>query len=191
MLRLASPTRPDWLAEATGAIDTILLDHAHCEKKAASTAVGMMFRYPEHHELMLPLSELAREELRRFEQVLAVIESRGGRFERLFPSTYAQRLCAIIRKEKPERLVDNLLCNALIEARSCERMQLLADHLEEPQLVDLYRSLLASEARHHQSLVDLAAHFVGMEAALQRLDVLARHEAEVLEAGEQPVRLHS
>ncbi len=191
MLRLVANTRPDWLAEALASMDTILLDHAHCEKKAASTAVGMLFRYPERPELMRPLSELAREELRHFEQVLEVIDGRGGRFERQFPSTYAQRLIAVVRKVEPGRLIDNLLCCALIEARSCERMQLLADALEDEVLVSLYRSLLASEARHHQAYVDLAAAYAPMDTVLARLEELAEHEAKVLAEGEQPVRLHS
>ncbi len=172
-------------------MDAILLDHAHCEKKAASTAIGMLFRYPERPQLMRPLSELAREELRHFEQVLGVIEARGGQFERQFPSTYAQRLCAIIRKSEPDRIVDSLLCCALIEARSCERMQLLAGSLTDPVLADLYQGLLTSEARHHQMYVDLAGDIAGMPAALARLEVLADHEASVLSQGEQPVRLHS
>ncbi len=172
-------------------MDTILLDHAHCEKKAASTAVGMLFRYPEHAELMRPLSELAREELRHFELVLGVIEARGCSFERQYPSTYAQRLSAAIRKAEPGKLVDHLLVCALIEARSCERMQLLAEHLEDAELAGLYRGLLASEARHHQTFVDLAACFEEMDAVLARLAELALHEASVLAQGEQPVRLHS
>lgn len=190
MLRLATPTRDSWLIEALGNIECILLDHAHCEKKAASTAVGMLFRYPEHIALMVPLSELAREELRHFEQVLKVIDSRGERFERLEPSSYAARLCKIMRKPMPERLLDNLLCCALIEARSCERMQILADGLKDPQLVRLYSSLLASEARHHQTYLDLAAGVAGMDAALSRLSVLAAHEAQVLATATGPIRLH-
>jgi tRNA-(ms[2]io[6]A)-hydroxylase len=172
-------------------MDTIVLDHAHCEKKAASTAVSLLFRYPERLALMRPLSELAREELEHFEQVLEVIEDRGGVLERQHPSTYAKRLCSEIRTSEPGRLVDTLLCCALIEARSCERMQLLAENLEDEALAGLYRGLLHSEARHHQIYVDLAAGVVGMDLTLKRLDALAAHEAAVLEGGEQPVRLHS
>jgi tRNA-(ms[2]io[6]A)-hydroxylase len=172
-------------------MDVILLDHAHCEKKAASTAIGLIFRYPEHPGFARPLSELAREELRHFEQVLTLIEKRGGSFERQYPSTYAGRLCKIIRREEPGRAVDHLLCAALIEARSCERMQLLADHLEDPELSRMYRSLLASEARHHQTYVDLAASICGLESAVARLAVIAQHEASVLAEVEKPIRLHS
>ncbi len=191
MLRLASATRSDWLPEALENIDAILLDHAHCEKKAASTAVGMLFRYADRHALMTPLSELAREELRHFEQVLRVIESRGNRFERMLPSTYAGRLCAAIRRTEPERMLDHLLCGALIEARSCERMQLLAEALEEPALRRLYSGLLASEARHHQMYVDLAAQYAGLSTAIERLEELSQHEAEVLSKPAGPIRMHS
>ncbi len=191
MLRLAAPTRPDWVVEALASLDEILLDHAHCEKKAASTAVSMLFRYPERPELMRPLSELAREELRHFELVLGIIEKRGGAFTRQFPSSYAQRLYGAVEKSEPARLVDSLLCCALIEARSCERMQILADHLQDVELSKLYRGLLASEARHHQVYVDLAAEVVGMDFAMVRLEELALHEASVIADGERPVRLHS
>ena len=123
-------------------MDEVLLDHAHCEKKAASTAINLIFRYPNHPRLMLPLSELAREELEHFEQVVLILRQRGLEFERQKPSPYAGRLMTQIRTHEPGRLLDMLLCCALIEARSCERMQLLAEGLDDPSLVDLYRSLL-------------------------------------------------
>ena len=159
MLHLASETDPAWTRRALENLDAILLDHAHCEKKAASTALSLIFRYPERPALMLPLSRLAREELAHFEEVVGVLRGRGLEFRRQRPSPYASKLMEIVRKQEPLRLLDTLLCCAMIEARSCERMQLLGEALGEvgeAGLAKLYRGLLASEARHFNSYVDLA-----------------------------------
>src|SRR5947207_3219211 len=126
MLGLAAPTDPAWAERAIAGLPTVLLDHAHCEKKAASTAVGLIFRYPDKTALIAPLSRLAREELGHFEEVLALLARRGIAYGRLEPSPYAGSLMAIVRDREPLRLLDTLLCCALIEARSCERMQILA-----------------------------------------------------------------
>ena len=191
MLRLAAPTRSNWIDEALASVDTILLDHAHCEKKAASTAMGLIFRYQHRADLMAPLSELAREELRHFELMLGVLQKRGIVFQRQRPSSYASRLCAIIREREPHRFVDTMICCALIEARSCERMQILAGAIPEPDLSKLYAGLLASEARHHQAYLDLAAAEVGDEEVAARLEEIAAHEAQVIAEPDAVVRLHS
>lgn len=192
MLHLAGASASDWGHRALAHMDEILLDHAHCEKKAASTALSMIFRYPEHPRLLVPMSELAREELEHFEQVVALIRKRGGEFVRQEPSPYAARLMTAVRTQQPARLLDTLLCASLIEARSCERMQLLARALAERggaspghplhELYELYDGLLASEARHHATYVELARVCVGVsEDELQgRLRELAEHEFAVL-----------
>ena len=193
MLNLSSSTDPTWLSRALAHVDEILVDHAHCEKKAASTAVGLLFRYPDHSSLQVPLSRLAREELAHFEEVLGHIERRGAEFYRMTPSPYAASLLSACRRDEPGRVVDTLLCCALIEARSCERMQLLADHLEDPDLAALYRGLLASEARHHRSYVDLALGLgvVPEEEIRTRLAELSAHEAEVVASGPREPRFHN
>lgn len=204
MLHLAAPSDDAWGHRALEHMDEILLDHAHCEKKAASTAISMIFRYPEYPQLMLPMSALAREELEHFEQVVALIRERGGEFVRQEPSAYAGKLMTAVRKEQPERLVDLLLCCSLIEARSCERMQLLARALAESgarapghalhELWQLYDGLLVSEARHHATYVELARACVDLEeSALQtRLRELAEHEAAIVTAPTpEPPRMHS
>ena len=191
MLRLSAPTRTDWLPEAIHNIDTILLDHAHCEKKAASTAMNLIFRYQYRPDLMLPLSELAREELRHFELMMRTLSERGIHFDRMVPSSYAPRLCAEIRKGEPERFIDTMICCALIEARSCERMKLLADGLEDHGLSRLYAGLLASEARHHQTYLDLAVAESSQEVVYGRLSELSAHEASVLAVPGPEIRLHS
>lgn len=191
MLHLASITDPRWGAQAREHQGEILLDHAHCEKKAASTAMSLIFRYPERPALAIPLARLAREELAHFEEVILVLRARGGEFRRLTPSPYAARLMSAVRKHEPARLQDTLLCCALIEARSCERMQILADTLAEPALVKLYRGLLACEARHFGSYIDLARGEFPNHDLSTRLDELAAHEAAVLREPPGELRLHS
>jgi tRNA-(ms[2]io[6]A)-hydroxylase len=191
MLRLAAPTRGDWIGEAMEHMDVVLLDHAHCEKKAASTALNLIFRYQYRPELMLPLSELAREELRHFELVVRLLTQRGIPFEKLKPSPYGGRLHKIIRMDEPHRFVDTMLCCALIEARSCERMKLLAESLQDAELAKMYAGLLASEARHHQTYLDLAGTQVSEAAVYARLSEIAVHESMVIVEPAGEIRLHS
>ena len=190
-LRLSERSSAAWLERALSDVDTILLDHAHCEKKAASTAMNLIFRYQHEPRLMRPMSELAREELEHFERVLTLMERRGVAFEPLEPSPYAAQLYKRVRKQEPHRLLDTLLVCSIIEARSCERMRLLADALEDEELARLYRSLLVSEARHHESFVQLAVSFSDVDTVQARLRELMDHEAEVLNRPTDGVRLHT
>lgn len=193
MLALAAPTDPSWFDRASAHLDVILLDHAHCEKKAASTAINLIFRYQDRPALMAPLSALAREELAHFEEVLAVLARRGIAFRRLDPSPYAAELMSVVRDREPARLLDTLLSCALIEARSCERMQILADRLADPELARLYRGLLVSEARHHATYLDLARG-VGLFAEDEiraRLAEIAAHEAAVIARSPLEPRMHN
>jgi tRNA-(ms[2]io[6]A)-hydroxylase len=192
MLHLAKPTRSDWAAYAIEHVAEILLDHAHCEKKAASTAVGMIFRYEERTELMEPLSQLAREELAHFEEVLERLSERGIPFRRLPAGEYASGLHQAVRKQEPHRLLDNLLTCALIEARSCERMQLFGEALmdRDPALGKLYSGLLAAEARHFRRYVELAELYFDKAEVLARLETLAIHESEVIARAKVEPRLH-
>lgn len=193
MLHLAQATDPSWTVRALAHIDEILLDHAHCEKKAASTAISLLFRYPEYPSLAVPLARLAREELAHFEEVLDLLRARGGEFRRIPPSPYAARLTAAARTHEPARLLDTLLCCGLIEARSCERMSLLAAALDDPALRKLYRGLLACEARHFDSYLDLARGLglVPEPELMRRLAELAAHEAAVLRDPPGEPRLHA
>jgi len=203
MLHLHARTDSAWGRAALGHLDELLVDHAHCEKKAASTAIGLVFRYPELAQLAIPLARLAREELEHFEQVIGHIRRRGGELGRLPPSPYAAELMSATRSHEPARAIDTLLCCALIEARSCDRMQVLhralADALAagDPRvdhgLVELYEGLLACEARHHGAYVELARGLPGAErgAVLRRLDELAEHEARVIAGAPAIPRLHA
>ena len=189
MLSLRSATDEAWLRRALAHLDEILVDHAHCEKKAASTAVSLLFRYADREPLLAPLSRLAREELAHFEEVLAALVARGIRFRHQVPSPYATQLLRAVRPREPERLLDTLLCSALIEARSCERMRLLAGALGDDALAALYRGLLAAEARHHETYVELATAVA--PDARTRLRELALHEAAVLASTPPIARLHA
>ena len=191
MLHLASTTDDAWLARALAHLDEILVDHAHCEKKAASTALSLLFRYPEQHELLTPLARLAREELAHFEDVLDRLRARGIGLRRQRPSPYASELMAGVRAAEPGRLVDTLLCMALIEARSCERLQLLAGSVDDAELATFFGGLVAGEARHHRAYVELAERVAPVEAVARRLDELARHEAAVLAGVPALPRLHA
>jgi tRNA-(ms[2]io[6]A)-hydroxylase len=182
-----------WVTRATQEVEALLLDHAHCEKKAASTAINMIFRYPEHSAMLKPLSALAREELAHFELVLEHIKARGWSYKRQKPSSYAGKLMSEVRTSEPHKLLDTLLCCALIEARSCERMAKLAEGFEgqDDELAKLYKGLLASEARHHSMYVDLAREYFDDAEVWARLEHLSRHEGEVLNSDDEDLRMHS
>jgi tRNA-(ms[2]io[6]A)-hydroxylase len=191
MLHLASTTDTAWLARALAHLDEILVDHAHCEKKAASMALSLLFRYPEQPELLTPLARLAREELTHFEEVLDRLRARGLGLRRQRPSPYASELMAGVRAAELGRLVDTLLCMALIEARSCERLQLLAGAVQDGELAAFFHGLVAGEARHHRAYVDLAERVAPADEVSRRLDELARHEASVLAGVPALPRLHA
>ena len=191
MLRLASKTDPNWVQSVESNLPDLLLDHAHCEKKAASTAISLIFRYPEFTEMLKPLSEIAREELEHFELMLDLLQQRGETFRKLSPSPYAGRLLTKIRTKETERLIDTLLCCALIEARSCERMTLLAQHLSCSELRKFYAELLESEARHFTIYVKLARALASEDEVSRRLDELAKWEAEVISTAPAVPRMHN
>jgi len=191
MLSLASRTPPEWAERVLADLDPLLIDHAHCEKKAAGSAVNLVFRYPQHAFLALPLSRLAREELVHFEQVLERLAARGVAFRAQKASPYAGRLRAASRPQQPAQLVDALLCSALIEARSCERFQLLAGASRDPDLAAFYRGLHAAEARHHGIYLELASQLVPAAPLRERLAELALHEARVLAEAPPLPRMHA
>ncbi|HEX6928224.1 MAG TPA: tRNA-(ms[2]io[6]A)-hydroxylase, partial [Gammaproteobacteria bacterium] len=126
---LAAPTPPAWVEAAAANLPLILIDHAHCEKKAASSALTLLFRYPENSGLVHRMSRLAREELRHFEQVLKLMERRGIAYRHLTPARYAEGMRKHARTHEPARLLDMLVIGAFIEARSCERFGALAPAL--------------------------------------------------------------
>ena len=186
---LAAPTPDDWVAEAAGRLPELLLDHANCELKAASTALGFLYRYPERAALAQRMSRLAREELRHFEQVRSLMSERQIPFRRLSASRYAGRLRDAVRAQEPDKLVDMLLVGALIEARSCERFARVAPVLP-PDLGRFYRGLLASEARHFAHYLEFARSETA-ENLDTRLAELRELEAALVTEPDPDFRFHS
>jgi tRNA 2-(methylsulfanyl)-N6-isopentenyladenosine37 hydroxylase len=188
---LCQPTSEAWLEQALGNVDTILLDHSHCERKAAGTAVNMMFRYPSNHKLVRQLTAIAREELEHFEQVNQILEQRGIALDSISPPPYAKELMSQIRHQEPHRMLDALLISGLIEARSHERLGLLGTHLPDPKLAAFYRSLMASEARHFGIYWLLADTYFDRAIVQTRLSELAIVESEILATLHPEPRIHS
>ncbi len=189
-LTVATPEA--WLDEACRRLPELLLDHANCELKAASTALGFLYRYPDRPALAQRMSRLAREELRHFEQVRVLMDDMQVPFQRLSASRYAGSLREAARKEEPGKLLDLLLIGALIEARSCERFALLAPRLPE-KLSRFYSGLLASEARHFEHYIAFARTESGADEAVieARLAELIQLEAELVVRPDTEFRFHS
>jgi len=182
-------TPRQWIDNALANQDILLVDHAHCEKKAASTALSLMYRYVDNTELLNKMSRLAREELRHFEQVLAIMNRRGVTYCHLSPARYAAGLRQEVRTEDPGRLVDVLIVGAIIEARSCERFAALAPHLDDT-LADFYTGLLKSESRHYRDYLKLAEKAADGpldERIRQFLDI----EQQLIESADTEFRFHS
>ena len=186
---LRAPTPETWVATAVERWRELLVDHANCEKKAASTALALMFAYPEDHALALALSRLAREELRHFEQVQKMMLSLGVEFERQQPGRYASGLRTVLSTSEPGRKLDLLLAGALIEARSSERFRLLSSRLQQP-LGGFYAQLERSEARHFELYVNLA-RAAAPQRWQARLSALAEREAQLATEPDAVFRFHS
>ncbi|MFM7754192.1 MAG: tRNA-(ms[2]io[6]A)-hydroxylase [Cyanobium sp.] len=183
-----------WLEQAIARPDLVLIDHAHCERKAAGAALQLMFRYPSDRDLAERLSPLAREELEHFERVLQLLHSRQVALRPLAAPAYGATLAGAVRRQEPQRCLDSLLVAGLIEARSHERMALLAAHSPEPELRDLYGELLDSEARHFGLYWLLCEQRYGRSLTSARLAELAVVEREALSGvpgRSEDVRMHS
>ncbi|AMA09257.1 tRNA-(ms[2]io[6]A)-hydroxylase [Picosynechococcus sp. PCC 73109] len=188
---LQEPTRPEWIELALNNLDTILLDHSHCERKAAGVALNMMFRYPSAVALVKALTAIAKEELEHFELVNQWLERKNIPLAPLNAPPYGGQLRKLIRPQEPERLLDSLLISALIEARSHERLGLLGEHCPEPDLAKFYRGLMASEARHYGAYWVLATTYYEQDLVNQRLEELAIAESEILSILHPEPRIHS
>ena len=193
MLSLQSATAERWFAQVDNHLDQILIDHAHCEKKAAGTAMNLIFAYVDREELTREMVTIVNEELEHFEMVLDLLKRRNISFCRLKPSNYGRQLNDLVRKLEPQRAIDRLLIAGLIEARSCERFDLLRKHLEtsDTELAEFYGSLFESEARHHSTYVRLAKLFGTETVVHERLEELSALEAEIIERGDELPRMHS
>lgn len=187
---LICATPQAWLEAALEHQDILLIDHANCEKKAAATAMSLMFQYGERYpQLQEILSRLAREELRHFEQVTRLMRQRGVRFRALSAARYAGGLRKHVRKCEPERLLDLLMLGALIEARSCERFQALVPILD-TEMSKFYARLAAVESRHFNVYMKLARQIGGDSVAARHMQ-FAAIEAKLITDRDRDFRFHS
>src|SRR5690606_34983148 len=182
---------PDtWVKNALDNQALLLLDHANCEKKAASTAINLMFRYVGDFDMMNKMSRLAREELRHYEQVMALMKARGVSYDQITPGRYAGELRKLVRTSEPGRYIDTLICGAIIEARSCERFAKLAPHLDE-ELQTFYLSLLKSESRHYEDYLTLARKAAAGADISDRITVFLEVEKALIQSPDAEFRFHS
>ena len=188
-LQISTPSR--WFLQVDENLNEILIDHAHCEKKAAGVAMNLLFAYVDSTKISRAMAEIVNEELEHFQMVLDLLAHRGIQFRKLSPSHYGPRLHQLIRKNEPERAVDRLLVAGLIEARSCERFSLLRDYVKDEELQKFYGGLFESEARHHAIYVRLACDLMKESTVHDRLHWLALQEAEIISEGDQRPRMHS
>ncbi len=188
---LKTPTSKAWIEQAIANLDTLLLDHAQCERKAAGTAIQMMSRYPSSDKLVRELTAIAQEELSHYALVNQWLDKRGIPLQPVSPPPYGAKLKKLVRHNEPNRMLDLLLVSALIEARSHERFSLLAAHCPEAELAQFYRSLMASEARHYGSYWLLATTYFDPAVVNQRLAELAEQESYILSTLHPETRVHS
>jgi tRNA-(ms[2]io[6]A)-hydroxylase len=186
---LPCPTPDAWLDWALQNQSLLLIDHANCEKKAASNAMALMYRHVSYTDLLTKMSQLAREELLHFEQVVEIMAERGVSYQRIGPSRYAAGLRAHMRTGRDGALTDALLVGSIVEARSCERFARLAPLLDE-RLGKFYRSLLRSEARHYRDYLTLAEKYA-TEPVQSRLQMFMAVERELIESVDEEFRFHS
>ena len=188
---LSSLTSDEWMQLALSYPIDILIDHAHCERKAAGVAIQLMFRYPSEPDLAEVLSPIAREELEHFEKVLYFLKDLGYSLKALRPPPYGAELAKSIRKNEPNRMLDSFLIAGLIEARSHERLSLLALNSEKDSFKTLYESLIESEARHFGVYWKLAQTKFSKEETFKRLEELSNIESEILSKTFSLPRVHS
>jgi tRNA-(ms[2]io[6]A)-hydroxylase len=187
---LLCQTPDKWLENALDNPVLMLIDHANCEKKAASTALNLIYRYIDNFELMNKMSKLAREEMRHFEQVIGIMKRRNIAYQHVSASRYAAGLRDLARTDDPGKLIDVLIIGAFIEARSCERFARLAPYLDS-ELEQFYTSLLKSEGRHYQDYLGLAKKASKDESLDDRIALFAEAEKQLVEQPDTEFRFHS
>lgn len=182
-------TPQSWLDCAVNNVDTLLIDHAHCEKKAASSALSLLYRYADKDDLLHKMSRLAREELRHFEMVLKILKQRNITYYNLAPPNYAKHMHIHVSNHEPNKLVDTLIIGAIIEARSCERFAAVAPLLDE-ELSAFYLSLLKSEGRHFTDYLTLARKYSNEDTS-ERISFFTNLEAQYIQSKDEMFRFHS
>lgn len=186
---LPCPTPSAWTQWALRHQDILLIDHANCEKKAAATAMNLLYRHVARTELLKKMSQLAREELLHFQQVIELMAARNIAYRQLSASRYASGLREKVRKDHLGMLVDTLIVGAFVEARSCERFACLVPHLDS-ELARFYRGLLRSEARHFEDYLMLARLYAEADIS-SRISLFAEEERKLIESTDGIFRFHS
>ena len=186
---LACETPLEWIDCALKNQSALLIDHANCEKKAASTAMKLLYRHTSKTQLLRKMSQLVREEILHFQQVVEILSDRGINYVRIAPSRYANHLGQLIRKDEENQLIDTLIIGAFIEARSCERFSLLVPVLDR-QLQKFYRGLLKSETRHFKDYLDLAQRYSKSDIS-DRVQQFRSVEEELIISTDSIFRFHS
>ena len=182
ILGLELPTDPRWVDIAEKKIEDILVDHAYCEQKAASSCISMIVQFPDKDKLVEMMTPVVEEEWDHFKRVLEKLHERGFKLGRQRKDHYVSALNNQIRKggSREEQLMEKLLLNALIEARSCERFRLLSIHIKDPDLKEFYHELMISEAGHYKNFLKLAKEYNGEEKVNKRWKELLKTEAEIM-----------
>ncbi len=182
VLGLALPTDPRWVNIAEKSIEDILVDHAYCEQKAASSCISLIIMYPEREELVKMLTPVVAEEWGHFERVLEELNKRGFKLGPARKDEYVARLAKVERKggSRDQQIVEKLLINALIEARSCERFRLLWKNLTDTSLQKFYYELMVSEALHYKNFIHLAKLYLPEKYVLKRWKEILKEEAEII-----------
>lgn len=181
-LGLELPTDPRWIDIARHHIRDILVDHAYCEQKAATSCISLIVQYPEHDHLVEALTPVVAEEWNHFERVVAELRKRGYSLGPQRKDEYIEALSRVIRKggSRPQQLVEKLLMNAMIEARSCERFKILWKTIDDPGLADFYYELMVSEAGHYKNFLQLAKTFQDAEVIMNRWREWLAAEADIV-----------
>ncbi len=191
MLHLYQPTDPGWFSRVENHIPLLMSDHAHLEKRAASTGLNFIFKYASRTQLLKDLAQVVREEMEHFVQALEMMEERNIEFVKVEPAPYASTLIKSLRKNEPQLFLDKLVAAAFIEARSCERFQILGANLKDKALAAFYENLAIQEAHHHVLYTKLARLYFEEDDVGQRIEEIGKLEWEAILASKDIPRLHS
>ena len=180
MLCLKNKSNPEWIEVALENLPLVIMDHAHCEKKAAGTGLSLLSTYYDKKEISYSMSDLVEEEIGHYRSVIRILEKMGLTLGRDEGDEYAKKLLSFVNKNEPERMLDRLLTAGIIEARSCERLQILAESINDIELRKFYKELSDSEAGHYVTFVRLARIYFDENVVKKRLDDLTAIEAEIV-----------
>jgi len=192
MLGLKLPTDPRWVNIAEKNIQEILVDHAYCEQKAASTAISFIVSFPEYDELVREMMDLVEEEMSHFRMVYELLKSRGYEMGRDRKDEYVVQLRQFFPKggSRTDQLVHRLLIAGLIEARSCERFRLLSEELSDESLKKFYKKLMISEAHHYTMFLNFARQYGDKDEVNKKWQSLLDHEAQIMKSLSKHETIH-